>query len=324
MAHRFFRWLLVAVLVINVGLVLNTWVLGWLTEREHPPVGRFVSVDGVRMHLLDNGNSGASGLPLVLIHGASTSLLDMRASLLPALSSDHRVILVDRPGHGYSESPVDVEWASPTRQAQLIRRAVTKLGVKRAVWVGHSWGGSVVLAGLLDEARHVVAGVLLAGASHPWEGGSAWHAEQAARPILGLPFVWQYVEPGGRLGLDAAIAGVFAPEPVPKNYVQLTGVTLSLRPGSFRHNALDLTRLSEFLIDQARRYPTISQPLLLLTGAEDTIVPAWNHSARLMRQIPQSERYDYRGAGHALHHTRSADIARRLEGFVLQKTQKTQ
>ena len=34
-------------------------------EREHPPKGRFVTVDGVRLHYLDQGE----GSPVVLIHG---------------------------------------------------------------------------------------------------------------------------------------------------------------------------------------------------------------------------------------------------------------
>src|SRR5687767_12755254 len=34
-------------------------------ERDHPPAGRFVTVDGVRLHYLEKGE----GPPVVLIHG---------------------------------------------------------------------------------------------------------------------------------------------------------------------------------------------------------------------------------------------------------------
>ena len=34
-------------------------------EREHPPTGRFVTVDGVRLHYIEKGE----GPPVVLLHG---------------------------------------------------------------------------------------------------------------------------------------------------------------------------------------------------------------------------------------------------------------
>ena len=314
MIRHTLRWALIGVLVVNITLVLNTLFLSKLSERRYPPAGQFLTVDGIGVHLRDSNPSGASGTPIVLVHGASTSLLDMQAALLPELGRDRRVILVDRPGHGYSDTLPD-GWADPARQAGLIADALQILGVERAIWVGHSWGGSVVLAAMLDRPDDVAAGVLLAGASHPWEGGSTWHAEWAARPVLGLPFAWQFAQPGGRLSLEAAIGSVFAPEPIPPDYIEATGVTLSLRPSTFRNNALDLTRLSAFLSSQIRRYPQIDQPLLLLTAGKDTIVPAWNHSERLMMQIDQAERHDYPGAGHGLHHTRAPDIARRIQAL---------
>ena len=53
---------------IVVGLaasaILNR-VLAKMAERRNPPTGRFITVDGVRLHYVERG----TGRPLVLLHG---------------------------------------------------------------------------------------------------------------------------------------------------------------------------------------------------------------------------------------------------------------
>jgi len=314
--NRLVRVLVVVLLAGNLALLAVSWTLARASERSYPPVGQAVDVAGLAVHLHDHGAppDRPDAPTIVLIHGASTSLLDMDESLAPALGDDFRVMTVDRPGHGYSERGED--WPDPSAQARAIRGALARVGVDEAIWVGHSWAGSVVLAATLDEPDHVRGAVLLAGATHPWEGGSAWHAELAARPIVGSLFAHQYIEPAGRLLLDGAIASVFAPEPVPEGYVERTGVTLSLRPGTYRANAADLVRLSAHLETQSARYGTIRAPVLSITGTADDVVPAWNHDERLAEQLPSLTSVALAGAGHAFHHTRTARVADLIGAFA--------
>jgi len=281
------------------------------TEQQFAPTGAFVEVDGLRVHYREAG----TGPVVVLIHGASTSLRDFSASILPPLSRNHRVIAIDRPGHGYSDRPAG-SWPDPAQQAALIHRVLEKLDAKDPVLVGHSWSGSVVLAYLLAYPDDASAGVLLAGATHPWTGGVAWYNELAGIPVLGELFTQTLVYPAGILLIDRAVAEVFAPNRVPDNYTEATAVKLSLRPDSFRANAEDIRRLSGFLALQSQRYGEIEQPLLLLTGSEDSIVPAWNHSDRLFGQAPNVERVELENTGHALHHTHPDRIVALIEAFA--------
>ncbi len=57
------------------------------------------------------------GTPVVLLHGASGNLHDMRIALGDRLAAHDRVILIDRPGHGWSDRPGGAADARPARQA---------------------------------------------------------------------------------------------------------------------------------------------------------------------------------------------------------------
>jgi pimeloyl-ACP methyl ester carboxylesterase len=304
------NWLILPASLL-AAFALYTHVGERRAEKAFPPIGEQAKVEGLNVHFIEAG----SGSPVVLIHGASTSLLDFHASIFEPLSVEHRVIAVDRPGHGYSDRPAG-EWPNPAEQARLIRGLLRDLDVQDPVLVGHSWSGSVVLAYLLDYPEHAAGGVLLAGGSHPWEGGVAWYNELAGVPVLGRLFARTLVCPFGRLSLETAVHSVFAPNPVPPDYERRTGLPLSLRPGVFLSNAEDIRLLSGFLDSQSRRYADIRHPLLLVTGDEDQIVPAWNHADRLIQQAPAAELVVLEETGHGLHHTHSNRITDLISSFA--------
>ncbi len=280
------------------------------TEQAFPPIGEFARVEGLRLHYKMDG----SGPAVVLIHGASTSLRDFDASIFEPLTKTHRVIAVDRPGHGYSERP-NGDWPSPARQARVIQALLEQLGVERPLLVGHSWSGSVVLAYLLNYPDDAAGGVLLAGGSHPWKGGVAWYHDLAGLPIIGDVFARTLAYPLGTLVLDSAVAAVFNPDPVPEHYRQQTGIRLSLRPEAFLANAQDVRLLSRFLEHQSPRYDNLRSPLLLVTGGRDRIVPSWNHADRLTKQAADVDVIRLETSGHAMHHVRPEKVVDLIEAF---------
>ena len=201
---RILTRLFLIVLAITGTLALYSAYGAWQVEHDYPPIGRFVDVAGLRLHYIDTGQ----GAPVVLVHGASTTLRDFTASLVPGLSLHHRVLAFDRPGHGYSERPAG-EWPDPAEQARYLHTALIELGVSRPLLVGHSWSGSLVLAYLLNYPGDTAGGVLLAGGSHPWKGGVDWTNEVGGIPLLGTLFAHTLLFPAGQLVMENSIATVF-------------------------------------------------------------------------------------------------------------------
>jgi hypothetical protein len=89
------------VVALVASAILNR-VLAKMAERRNPPIGRFIVVDGVRLHYVERGK----GEPLVLLHGNGSMIQDFDSSgLLDAAAKTYRVIAFDRPGFGYSDRP---------------------------------------------------------------------------------------------------------------------------------------------------------------------------------------------------------------------------
>ena len=89
-------------------------------ERAHPPLGRFITIDGRRLHYLDEGD----GPPLVLLHGLGSMVEDFVLSgLVREASKRYRVIAIDRPGYGHSARPRRLRFGAAA-QAGLVRKAL--------------------------------------------------------------------------------------------------------------------------------------------------------------------------------------------------------
>ena len=163
-------------------------------EREHPPAGQFVTVDGVRLHYIERGE----GPPVVLLHGNVVTAEDFDTSgVLDLVAKRHRVIAFDRPGFGYSDRPHGSAWSAGT-QAELIRDAFAVLGINRPIVLGHSWGAAVALALGLNHPDAVrgtcfAVGLLL---SDPPRRRAVLGADRDPNPrrfaaLFSLPSHWQ-------------------------------------------------------------------------------------------------------------------------------------
>ena len=164
-------------------------------DRAHRPRGRFIDVGGFRQHVIELGASGDArrAPPVVLLHGAGANLEDMYLALGERLAAHHHVILVDRPGLGFSARKAG-EGSSPAYQAAVLRDVLDRLGVDRVILVGHSWGGTLALTFALDFPQRAAGLVLVAPPTHP---GFSPHQLASTRRSRGrsagcLPARWHF------------------------------------------------------------------------------------------------------------------------------------
>ncbi|MEO0421808.1 MAG: alpha/beta hydrolase [Pseudomonadota bacterium] len=299
-----------AAAIIALGVITAVGV--HLAHGKSPPCGAFIEVGGQRLHYTDRGEGPA----LVLIHGASSNLLEFEHSIAPRLAEHHRVLCFDRPGCGHSPRQREGEWLDPTALARLVLDACEQLGAEQPVIIGHSWAGSIVMASLVHEARRVRGGVLLAGAAGHWIDEPTLGERLDRWPGLLPLFAYTVVFPVGSLMVPKALASVFSPHPVPEGHADRVGARLAVRPQAFLQDAQDIHELSPYLQLASPQYRAIAHPLLALHGDQDDVVPYWNHGQRFESIIEHMTTEVLPGQGHALHHVIPARIADRIATFV--------
>jgi pimeloyl-ACP methyl ester carboxylesterase len=277
-------------------------------ETALPPRGRFVDLGGQRLHYLDEG----AGPPIVMIHGLGGQTAHFTHSLVDRLKSEFRLVVVDRPGSGYS--PRDRQAPANVRaQAASIADLIRHLGLDRPLVVGHSLGGAIALALALDHPDCVGGLALIAPLTHPQEQPPAAFKGLVIRsPVVRRIIASTLATPVSIASRDKVLATVFDPDPVPADFGTAGGGMLGLRPDAFYAASTDLVAANDDMADMVARYGTLDVPVAVLFGRDDRILDHRVHG-EAMTARNAAFRVEVIEGGHMLPITapdRSADFIR--------------
>jgi pimeloyl-ACP methyl ester carboxylesterase len=290
--------------MISIVVVAALAILALITQagilalqRAYPAQGRTVEVAGAKLNVVDIGPRDAAGPPVVMIHGASSNLEVMQQPLGDRLAENHRVILIDRPGHGWS-TRARLGDSTPTIQGRMIDEALEKLGVGRAIFVVHSWSGALGTLLALDYPERVAGLVMLAPVAYPWPGGVGWYNKVVNTPVIGPLLAYTITLPLGYFLAEPGARGVFLPQIMPEDFVGNTATPLMLRPREFLANARDLVTLKAAVAEQALRYADINAPTVVITGGMDKTVSPNRHSRPLATAVANAKLIVLPDVGH--------------------------
>ena len=308
-------WFLSTIFFLLFFLLSFTHIRVYLTEKNNPPEGQFVQINGLKIHYVEKGE----GVPVVLLHGVSSTLSDFTYSpVFEELSKKARVIVPDRPGYGYSERPK--ETISPADQASILEKLLNQIEAKNPIIVGFSWSGSIAAAYGLQFPESTSGLVFINGATYPWPAPVDWIYKAGVKPILGSVIANFLFMPIGTLVLDKNIEEVFWPGEPTKNYKNIP-IELIFRPNQFYSNAEDMVVLKPFLAKQSKNYSKIKTPVSILVSEDDLIVSPTIHSKALNEAVVNSKLTSIPNAGHPLHHSHPKEVTNAiLEILDLAKT----
>jgi pimeloyl-ACP methyl ester carboxylesterase len=225
----------------------------------------------------------ASGVPLLMIHGATDSWRSYEP-VLPHLPDDIRAIAVTQRGHG--DAPKPDSGYTLDDLAGDIAALIDELGLDQVVLVGHSLGSLVASRVAIDHPERL-AGLVLAGAfAHPL----------AANPAMEevLPFT-QLEDPVPREVAQEFQSSTLT-RPLPDGMLDgFVDESMKLPAHVWRGIFSNITD-----VDLSRELGAITAPTLLVQGGADAFVPP-SDSDMLLDAIPDSRLIVYEGAGHALH-----------------------
>lgn len=257
---------------------------------------QYVEADGVASRVAEWG----SGPPVLLIHGASSTLSVFEPTVAPLLAPTYRLVAYDRPGMGLSKDRPDNADTLKV-QADVAAGVIEAMEMERPIVVAHSFGGAVALRLALDHPERISGLVLIGAPAYDWPGGVAWHYHWSSAPVVGGLFNHVLSRPFVGGALKSGVEGTFSPQEPPDDYVEATNSKLAVTPGPMHANARDVKNLKSELIAQSPRYPDIDLPVAILVGDRDGVVSYELHSKRLAETLPNVRIEVLEGVGHAPH-----------------------
>lgn len=282
-------------------------------QRDNPPQGQFLEVNGARLHYVERGN----GRPLVLFHGNGSMIQDFESSgLIDRAAENYRVIVFDRPGFGHSLRPRNAVW-TPEAQADLFQVALDQLGVHRAIVLGHSWGASVAVALAIRHPSLVEALVLASGYYFPTARSDV--AASIAPAVPGLGDIISYTASPilSRLMWPAILRKLFGPRPVPEKFAGFPR-EMALRPGQMRASAAEAALMIPAAFAAAKTYSELEMPTIIIGGEEDRLIDIKMQSVRLHEEVKQSRLYRIAGVGHMIHQSALPDVMSAIDEAAAQ------
>ncbi len=278
--------LLLLVLVVPLVIPIPPIPAAATPQELADPDSLFLEIGDLTVHYKRRGQGEPA---LLLLHGFLASTQSWRR-IMPALAQDTMVVAFDRPAFGLTERPLPGAFPqgrnpyTTAAQIELIIALLDRLGIDKAVLVGHSAGGPLAAQVALAYPERAEALILIAPAIYTGGGTPAW-----IKPLLSTP-------QARRLGpylVRRFLTG---------NLDRLVGLAWH-DPGRFTAaDAEAYTRytripnwdraLWEFTLAGGRAFPTarlaeLSLPVLVLTGDDDRLVPTAD-SIRLAAELPQA------------------------------------
>ncbi len=279
------------VVVVPALLLLAFWL--WTPDKPRSELqarylaapGDLVPVGPWRLHVRDSGPKGAPAV--LMLHGFGGSLHSWEV-WAQALSTSHRVIRFDLPGHGLSEPDPAGDYTD-ARSIQLTLALMDQLGVARASIVGHSIGGRIAWTFAARHPERTDRLVLVApdGFASP---GFAYGRATEVPAVLGL---MRHVLPKAVLRMNL--------EPAYANPQSLTDELttryhdLMLAPGA--RDAMFKRLQQTVLTDPRPLLGAINAPTLLVWGEADAMIPVAN-AQDYLRALKNSRLVTFPAVGH--------------------------
>jgi pimeloyl-ACP methyl ester carboxylesterase len=298
------------------GLVLAAFVaanwapdrpLSELKARWAPPPSTFVDVQGMNVHLRDEGPRN-DAVPIVLLHGTSSSLHTWEG-WAQELKAKRRVIRFDLPGIGLTGAPPDADYRIE-RYVRFIAAMLDALAVSRCVLAGNSFGGQVAWETALAHPERVEKLILVDAAGYPFQPVSLPIGFRIAR-IPGLNRLMEFTLP--RRVIVSSLRNVYAdpgkvtPELVDR-YFELT-----LRKGNRRALARRFAQAPAGI--HPDRIAALKLPTLILWGKRDRLIPPAD-AERFHRDIAGSRLILFERLGHVPQEEDAAATVAAVKQFV--------
>jgi len=244
-----------------------------------------VSVSDVRLHYEVAG----SGDPLLLVMGLGGGSANWAPELVAELARSFRTIIYDNRGTGLSDKP-DVPYSLEMFAADAVA-ILDDLNIQRTHLFGVSMGGMIAQEIALRYASRLQT--LTLGCT-TFGGKNAVPPPAESVKLLTAPRDGLSDEEVIRRGWPLAYTSAYIKNHRAELEASIPRLLVNATPTFIFKRHLDAT----YGLRTYERLPQISMPTLVITGAQDVLIPARN-SEILAERIPEAKLHIIPNAGHA-------------------------
>ena len=275
---------------------------------------RDVVLHGRRVSYWQRGELDGGASPIVFLHGLASSSATW-LGILDRLPTDLVSIAVDLAGHGRSDrGPQDYTLAG---HANIVRDLLGAIGVERATFVGHSYGGGVAMQlvyqcpGLCERLVLVSSGGL--GAEVSWKLRLlSLPGAELVLPIIGQSLVR---DTGDAICEQMGKIGIGSPR-LQQSWSAFSTLSHPDNRASFLRTLRGVIGPSGQVLSATDRLHLAADiPTLIVWGAQDTTIPV-THAQVAHDHLPNSELLILAGSSHFPHHEQPQEFVDALLNFV--------
>jgi haloalkane dehalogenase len=272
---------------------------------------RYLELDGLRMHYVDEG----AGDPVLLLHGEPTWAFLYRKMITP-LAGVARVVAPDYFGFGRSDKPIRIEDYSYDFHYRSIERFVDELDLRETTVVMQDWGGPIGLRLAVERPDRVGRLVILnTGIGAGRAPSEEWLRFREFVRRVGTDLVpGQLVRISGVTEIEDDVVEAYnAPFPTPESKAGVLAFP-ELVPTELEHPS------AAKMLEVRAGLERWQRPALVLFSDSDPIFSP-EAAERMAARIPGAGPAEIvSGAGHFLQEEKGEQVAERIVRFLAEPT----
>ena len=295
-------------------------------SARYPYRSNFVTVNGWRMHYIDEGPPEAP--PVLLLHGNPAWGYLWRSVIPPLLEAGLRVVVPDQIGFGLSEKPHDRGAHTLDNHAANVVALLDRLDLRGVTFVCHDWGGPTGLAALVTRPHRGAAVAVMS--TWAWNSPSAeFHRRVAPWRLMHAPLTGPYLlgrraaMPGRGMYLSVVDRAVFA-ERAMSGYVEVLGDADERALTWIWPRSIPLGRDTDIARERFNwledRVRAMRLPATVIWGREDDVFDPEVFAMRWHELWPHAEGTHFVTGRHFLQEDSGGQIGQLLARFVNQVT----
>lgn len=289
---RLLAGLVLVLLLATGGFIAWSWApdipVAELKARWGQPPSQFVEVEGLQVHLRDEGPR-SDPLPIVLVHGTAASLYTWDG-WAAELRQTRRVIRFDLPGFGLT-GPNAANDYSIAVYVRFVAGLMDQLGVQRFVIAGNSLGGEVAWAVAHAHPQRVDRLILVDAAGYSFEPKSVPLGFRVAGLPALQPLMRNLLPPGL---MDKSIRSVYGDPARVTPELVAHYTDMARREGN---RAALRQRLIQRNTGREADIKDLKLPTLILWGGQDRLIPP-SYAQRFAQDIAGSKLVLFETLGH--------------------------